>query len=343
MKKKRVAIIFGGKSAEHEVSVKSAKNVLAGLDRDLFIPILIGISKKGNWYQLDEVPEEMVSDEGGQLEITLGSGFFASGLPKPDLLFPVLHGPFGEDGTFQGLAKMIGIPFVGAGVLGSALAMDKVVSKKLLQQEGVRVADFRAFTKKPDPEEIEDSFSYPVFVKPANLGSSVGVSKAENREELVTAVEEAFLYDKKILIEESIFGREVECSVLGNDNPKASVLGEVIPVDYYSYDEKYSNDSQAELKIPAELDPEIEKRVRDIAVRAFKILNCEGMARADFFISEGKIYLNELNTIPGFTDISMYPKLWEVSGLKREDLITELINLALKRHEEELKLKTDYR
>ncbi len=329
-----VAIIFGGKSAEHEVSLRSAKSILNALDSK-FTPILIGISKEGKWFLCDKIPEREVV--GGETEITIMPG---KGLLNADVVFPVLHGPNGEDGTIQGLFRMIDIPFVASGVLGSSVAMDKEVSKILLESKGIPVVDWISFQNEIDIERVEEEFDYPIFVKPANLGSSVGVSKAENRKELVEASDKAFQYDEKIIVERAIDGKELECSVLGNLNPEASVMGEIRPDDFYSYKEKYSNDSNTELLVPADISDELEKKLQKLAVRAFKANMCEGMARVDFLVEDGDVFVNELNTIPGFTNISMYPKLWEESGLNFSTLVTELIQLAMDRYNRKNKLKT---
>ncbi|MGM0438916.1 MAG: D-alanine--D-alanine ligase family protein [Patescibacteria group bacterium] len=339
-----IAIIFGGKSAEHEVSIQSAKNVVKTLDKDKFNPILIGISKSGKWFLLNNVPENEVKEKGELLTIKPGSGkrFLSPKVKSIDAVFPVLHGPNGEDGTIQGLFKMVDIPFVAPGVLGSASAMDKEVSKLLMEAKGIDVADWLTFEEKVDLELVEKKFNYPVFVKPANLGSSVGVSKAKNRKELKVAIKEAFNFDNKILVEEFIDGKELECSVLGNTEPKASKVGEIKPKDFYSYKEKYSDESNTELIIPADINKSLEGEIRKIAIQAFKANMCEGMARVDFLVAKDRIYVNEINTIPGFTKISMYPKLWDESGLKYQDLITKLIELGLQRYEKENKLKTSY-
>ncbi len=334
----KIALIFGGKSAEHEVSLQSAKNILAALD-DRYDPVLIGISRTGKWYHLDKIPQNEVADSSEELSITPGAGSDFL-MEQVDVVFPILHGPFGEDGTMQGLLKMVDIPFVGPSVLGSAVAMDKEMSKNLLKQAGIPVVDFMAFKGVVDLNAVEKKFDYPIFVKPANLGSSVGVSKVFERSELRKAVEEAFKYDKKILVEDAISGRELECSVLGNERPIASRAGEVKPKSFYSYSEKYSDESDTELIIPADLNDYIEKEIKEMAIRSFKALGCEGMARVDFFLTEDEILVNEINTIPGFTKISMYPKLWEVSGINYSSLITELIDLAIKRYERDKSLRS---
>lgn len=263
-----------------------------------------------------------------------------------DVVFPILHGPFGEDGTIQGLLKLANVPFVGASVLGSAVGMDKDVMKRLLREAEIPIGKFLTFKEKDIPtyEEAVKNLGLPLFVKPANMGSSVGVSKVREKKDFDKAVWEAFKYDRKILIEEGIKGREIECSVLGNDNPIASIPGEVIPNhDFYSYEAKYIDKDGATLEIPAKLSNEIIKKIQILTVKTFKTLSCEGLGRIDFFLKEnGDILVNEINTIPGFTSISMYPKLWEASGISYTELIDRLIQLALERFKKEKKLKTSY-
>jgi len=359
MKKIRVGIIFGGKSAEHEVSLRSAKNVYQALDRSKYEPVLIGVSKRGQWLLGDssrlalESGESIKNSDSREIiSIAPESGGEIAPLDNSevsetiDVAFPVLHGPFGEDGTVQGLLKLADIPFVGAGVLGSAVGMDKDVMKRLLRDAGVPVSKFIVLkdTDKADFDSAIKELGLPLFIKPANLGSSVGISKVKNKVEFDEAVALAFQYDTKILLEEFIKGREIECSVLGNDNPTASIPGEIITShDFYSYEAKYLDENGAELKIPADLPPETIKRVQELAVKTFKALCCEGMGRVDLFLEEnGEVYVNEINTIPGFTSISMYPKLWEASGISYAELIDKLIQLALQRFAKEKRLKTSF-
>jgi D-alanine-D-alanine ligase len=261
-----------------------------------------------------------------------------------DVIFPVLHGTYGEDGTVQGLLKLANIPFVGAGVLGSAIGMDKDVMKRLLRDAQIPIGKFLVLQTfdKPNYDQIVSRLGSPFFVKPANAGSSVGVAKVRTKEEFVTSLENAFLYDRKVLVEEFIEGREVECSVLGNDHPIVSLPGEVIPQhDFYSYEAKYLDQEGAQFQIPISLPPGVEAKMQEMAVKAYGALCCEGMARIDFFLKEnGEILVNEINTIPGFTKISMYPKLWVASGLSYSHLLDRLIELALERHEKESRLKT---
>jgi D-alanine-D-alanine ligase len=363
MNKIRVGILFGGKSVEHEVSLQSAKNIIDAIDKDKYEIILIGIDKQGNWhlnssshYLLNENDPKLIklNNSGEQLGLIPGreekqlvniTGSYQA-IGNIDVIFPVIHGTGGEDGTMQGFLKLANIPFVGPGVLGSAVCMDKDVAKRLLRDAGIPVSKFLSYTRvnssKINFSEVKEKLGLPVFIKPANSGSSVGVSKAADAEQFARAVSEAFKFDTKILIEEYVKGREIECSVLGNENPEASVAGEVVAQhDFYSYDAKYIDDNGAVLKIPTDLPDGILPKIQEIAIESFKILGCEGMARVDFFLTEdNRIYVNELNTIPGFTKISMYPKLWEASGLSYSKLIDRLIELALERYEVEKSLKT---
>ncbi len=361
MRKTRVGVIFGGKSAEHEVSLQSARNIISALDRDKYEIVLIGMDKQGRWYLndgsaflLDETNPRLVllNDSSDALALVPGKaenqivGSHGGDTFAIDVAFPVLHGPFGEDGTVQGMLKLANIPFVGASVLGSAVGMDKDVTKRLARDAGIRVARFVTLydIRDADYERIRAELGSVVFVKPANLGSSVGISRAGNCEEFARAVNTAFEYDRKVLVEECIKGREIEVSVLGNEDPIASVPGEIIPRDgFYSYEAKYVDEHGAVLEIPAKLDPALVDELRKTAVKAFRVLCLEGMARVDFFLQDdGTILLNEVNTIPGFTNISMYPKLWEKSGIPYCELLDRLIRLAMERHAGEKRLKTEY-
>ena len=323
MKQKiRVAVLFGGKSAEHEVSIRSAKNVVAALDTSKYEVTEVLISKTERW-----LPSEAF-------------------LQSIDVVFPVLHGPFGEDGTVQGLLKLANVPFVGPSVLGSAVGMDKDVAKRLLRDTGIPVADFLVSTT-TDPvsfKQAKKKLGTPLFIKPANLGSSVGIAKVKTEAEFDTAIKNAFAYDTKVMIEEFIKGREMECAILGNEHPRASVVGEIIPHhEFYSYEAKYIDENGAGLEIPAKISKKIEKKIQDIAIKTFKTLGCEGMSRVDCFLKEnGDIVVNEINTIPGFTSTSMYPKLWEASGIPPKKLVDTLIMLAIDRHKRDARLKTSY-
>ncbi|MFA4915384.1 MAG: D-alanine--D-alanine ligase [Syntrophales bacterium] len=363
-KKLRVGILFGGKSAEHEASLQSAKNIIAAIDRDRYDILLIGIDKEGRW-QIGDSSRPILNPDNPEI-ISLGRGdnylalipgqcdgnLVRVGSQEPveavDVVFPVLHGPFGEDGTVQGFLKLAGIPFVGSSVLGSAVGMDKDVMKRLLREEGIPVCNFKTVYAHERGqliyEQIQTYFGVPFFIKPANLGSSVGVYKVHNADEFTSALYNAFQFDNKVLIEEFVEGREIECAVLGNENPLASVPGEVLPShEFYSYEAKYLDENGAVLDIPANLSEETVHKVKELSIRAFKAICCEGMARVDCFLkNDGTVLVNELNTIPGFTSISMYPKLWEASGIPYKNLIDRLIELALKRHVEERKLRTSY-
>lgn len=363
MKKIRVGIVFGGRSAEHEVSLQSAKNVLEALDRQKYDPVLIGIDREGRW-RLDEQTRNLFESARPLPNLSADSprevALVARGeqsrlldlsgdteLGKLDVVFPVLHGPYGEDGSIQGLCRLANMPCVGAGILGSALGMDKDVMKRLLRDAGIPIARFVTLLRgKPAPgfDALKAELGAPLFVKPANLGSSVGISRVGSEKELRTALESAFEYDSKIVVEECIVGREIECAVLGNADPQASVPGEIVTGgghSFYDYEAKYIDEKGAELRIPAPLDGPVAERVRSLALHAFSVLGCEGMARVDMFVKDtGEVLVNEINTIPGFTRISMYPKLWEASGISYSQLVDRLIALALERHAAERKLKT---
>ena len=344
-----VGLLFGGISGEHEVSLVSAKSVWDHLDRSRYEPIPTAITKSGLWLP----PEESLKGlESGTLEGLLpdqsvvplmGRGMLAvlgpSGPTRElplDVVFPVLHGPGGEDGTIQGLLELSGIPYVGAGVPASSVGMDKALMKALFEHAGIPVCRYRVVLChqwRADPVKMERetlrALGLPCFVKPANLGSSVGISRVTEAEGFPDAMNLAFAHDRKAVVEEAVSGRELECSVLGNDDPAASVPGEIIPCeDFYSYSAKYLNPS--ELRIPAPIDPTTSDKVRDLAIRSFQAIDCRGMARVDFFVrTDGDVVVNEINTIPGFTAISMYPKLWEASGITYPRLLDRLIELAL--------------
>ncbi|MCL2176010.1 MAG: D-alanine--D-alanine ligase [Treponema sp.] len=316
---KKIGILSGGRSAEHEISLLSAKNIFDAIDRTKFDPTLIKIEKDGSW-QMDTVSQF-------------------------DVIFPVLHGPFGEDGTIQGYLKLADIPFVGSDVLGSAVGMDKDVMKRLLRDAQIPIGKFLTFKSHdamPEFDEIKKVLDIPFFIKPANMGSSVGISKVNYERELDAALKEAFQYDTKIIIEEFIPGREIECAVLGNENPIASLPGEIIPThDFYSYDAKYIDEDGAALRIPAKLDEETTKRIQRTAIKVFQTLCCEGISRVDFFLKiNNELIVNEINTMPGFTKVSMYPKMWEASGISYTDLITRLIELAIDRHNKNGQIRT---
>ncbi len=347
----RVGIIFGGQSAEHEVSILSARNVLAALDPARFEAVLIGIDKTGRWLTQDaqkllaggENPR-LVRIESGrpvQLPSPLSEAASSPVTGRIDVIFPVLHGTFGEDGTIQGLFEIAGIPYVGAGVLGSAIGMDKDVMKRLLRDAGVPVADFRTVRRDrfdAEPQRVLDEIAvlgFPLFTKPANAGSSVGIRKVASAAELADAVRYAFEFDSKMLAESAVSGREIELAVLGGTPPTVSVAGEIVVEHsdgFYSYEAKYLDEHGARLELPARISADQLARAQALALRSFEVLECEGMARADMFLrKDGSLLLNEINTIPGFTAISMYPKLWALSGVPPRELVTRLIELALRR------------
>jgi len=390
MQKLRVGVLFGGRSGEHEVSLLSAASVLNAIDKDKYEVVPIGITKDGRWLTAEHaeslltgklvleprnlragdpqnteaaavlargeavvVPPEPVHRQTGLVPFQSDAGPLRRASDRAinvDVIFPVLHGTFGEDGTIQGLLELADIPYVGAGVLGSAAGMDKDIMKSLFIAAGLPIVKHVTILRsdwKKDPKKVETlvgKLKYPVFVKPANLGSSVGISKAHNRKELGPAIEEAARFDRKIVIEQGVGGnkekaREIECSVLGNDDAEASAPGEIVPVkEFYDYDAKYL-DEGSQLIIPAKLSKAETKKVQELAVKAFKAVDCSGLARVDFLMDPKtrKIYLNEINTMPGFTAISMYPKLWAASGLEYSDLIDRLIQLGVERHEDKKK------
>jgi D-alanine-D-alanine ligase len=386
MKKLKVGVLFGGRSGEHEVSLLSAASVLKAMNPEKYEVVPIGITKQGQWLtpahaekllRGEDIPETSGRHlRAGDPQATSSAAVLAKGEavivpPVPnsdslvpfeskaqpadhginvDVIFPVLHGTFGEDGTIQGLLELADIPYVGAGVLGSAAGMDKDVMKRLFASDGLPIVKHVTVLRaqwEGDPKkitrEIEKKLKYPVFVKPANLGSSVGISKAHNRKELGPAMETAASYDRKIIIEQGVGGnkkaRELECSVLGNDEPRASIVGEIVPsAEFYDYNAKYL-DEGSQLIIPAKITKKQMKEVQEMGVRAFQAVDCSGLARVDFLMDPrgGKVYLNEINTMPGFTSISMYPKLWKASGLDYPELIDRLIQLALERHQDKKK------
>lgn len=332
----KLGIIYGGISTEHEVSVISAKSVISNLNKSKYEIQEIYINKEGKWLDKEK---KLIKD-------------IFTYLKSFDVVFPVLHGIGGEDGTIQGLLELLKVPYVGVGVLGSAVGMDKVYSKIVFEKAGILQAKYAYIKKKNDKytyvlenfeelelplkeicKEINKKIEFPMFVKPSNSGSSVGINKAHNIEELEEYIKYAGKFDTKILVEENINAQEVECAVLGNDNPKASAIGEILPADeFYTYDAKYKN-AESKTKIPADISDELSNKIKKLAVKAYKALDCKGLSRVDFFVKKQsqKIYINEINTMPGFTSISMYPKLWEYSGLKYSELLDELIKFALEK------------
>jgi D-alanine-D-alanine ligase len=356
----RVVILFGGRSAEHEVSILSARNVLVALDRSRFEPVLIGIDKQGRWRAQSEKvllgatgdPRLLaLEDDTPTVAVATTPSSIAQVLDHDDVIFPVLHGTYGEDGTVQGLLELADVGYVGAGVLGSAIGMDKDVAKRLLRDAGIPIVDFRVVSAtdlREDPGTAvagAAALGYPVFVKPANAGSSVGVSKVIDPSALEPALRAALTFDRKVLLERGIDAREIEVAVLGNDRPIASVPGEIIVHHrdgFYSYDAKYVDPDGSAWRIPAELPRELAQRVQELAVATFRTLDLAGMARVDFFVERttSEIFVNEVNTIPGFTAISMYPKMWEASGLSATALVSRLIELAIERRDARRGLST---
>ncbi len=367
--KTKVGVIFGGRSGEHEVSLKSAKSVMEALDKNKFEIIPIGIKKDGRWICGDNPLEELSNQVGFRDSNSpiLESNYEVTLFPRPkkglwrvdlsekiadlDVIFPVLHGTYGEDGTLQGLLELADIPYVGSGVIGSALGMDKVLMKKIFLYEGMKVSNFIGINRRKWEKNkskylklIRDELTLPVFIKPANLGSSVGISKVNFEEEIVEAAEIAFKYDSKIVVEENVSGKEVEVSVLGNESPKTSICGEIVPSkEFYDYEAKYLDD-KSELIIPADISSELSDITREIAAKAFVALDAKGLARIDFFVNPDtdEVYINEINTMPGFTEISMYPKLWENTGISYQDLLTQVVELAFSVYEDKRRNKTDF-
>ncbi|MGB5873945.1 MAG: D-alanine--D-alanine ligase family protein [Bacteroidota bacterium] len=362
-KRIRIGIVFGGRSGEHEVSLASAASVIQALDPERFSVVLIGITREGRWISSpDALLKLMDRRADNEVERVLLPEPHRQGLIevgrseeeplKVDVVFPLVHGTLGEDGSLQGLLEMADVPYVGAGVLASAVGLDKVLQKQIFGRARLPIALHSWFTAAEWKlrqlsviRRVEASLIYPVFVKPANTGSSVGISKARDRRELRAAVGIALEYDRKVIVEQAIRGaKEIECSVLGNDDPVASVLGEIIPSnEFYDYDAKYVDGKSTSI-VPAELPKRVTKRIRELAVQAFRAVDCAGMARVDFFVTRGRnrIVLNELNTLPGFTLISMYPKLWEASGIPYHELLERLVELAFERHREKGTLKRSF-
>jgi len=366
-RKLKLAVIFGGRSGEHDVSMMSSSSVLSVLDRQKYEIVQIGIDCNGSWWSGENVLEAMQKGDFNDLyrvfllpepqnpilyqRSIVGKQEIIVPLTVLDAVFPVLHGTFGEDGTLQGFFEMADIAYVGAGVLGSSLGMDKGVFKNIMRANHIPVADWIICTRKEIEADIDAVITkaekiavYPLFVKPANLGSSVGISKAKNRSDLIEGLMDAARYDRRILIERGINAREIEVSVLGNESARVSIPGEIIPSEeFYSYNAKYLSGT-SKLLIPAPLSGELTAKVQELALRTYQAIDCAGMARVDFLLDKEKeeLFLNEVNTIPGFTSISMYPKLWEASGLSYPDLIDELVNLALERKKERNKSKRTY-
>jgi len=352
MAKTKVAVLYGGRSVEHGVSINSARNIFEFIDKQLFEPFAIGISQKGTWYLTEEVSKDIERGEALQLTLDAQNASFSTSNRwiKPDVVFPVLHGTDGEDGSIQGLLKAMEMPTVGTGVLGSALSMNKVVAKRLLNEAGLPVTRFRSASFEErhtlDFAELQKTFGLPFMVKAASLGSSVGVSKVKSEHDFITAVEEAFEYDSELLIEEYIKGREIECAILGNSPAEASLPGEIVinpKYEFYTFDAKYVDGEAVQIKVPATLDEPVAQKIRELSLRAFTNLHGEDFARVDLFLAEdGRIYINEINTIPGFTNSSMYPMMWKERGISFTELITRLIHLALERYQAANRVKRDF-
>lgn len=356
-KKLNVAVLFGGKSQEHEVSLMSATNIINAMDKNKYNIYKIGITKQGKWMVYNGSTDKIM-DGSWEKEIEVDTESYCqddetlfsrtiksiSNIEKLDVVFPVLHGPYGEDGTVQGLLEVLDVPYVGCGVMGSAIGMDKQFSKLLFEKFGIPIGNYKVYYKhningclQNVVMDIEKNFTYPFFIKPANMGSSVGISKAHDRCQLIQALIEACKYDRKIIIEEFIDGRELECSVLGNNDPVFMGVGEILPShEFYDYEAKYFDGDNSKLLIPAQISDKKLQEIKELSLKAFKAVDCCGMARIDLFMEKDtcNLYINEINTIPGFTRISMYPKLCENAGLKYNELIDKLIDLAIERYKE---------
>lgn len=356
MMKLNIGLIFGGQSGEHEVSLASSSSIYKFMDKEKYNIYTIGITKDGRWLYYEGIQENIqngkwIEEARENVEINLipvgnkeiGLKFEDGKIVKLDVLFPVLHGPYGEDGTIQGLFEISGIPYVGCGVLASSVGMDKLICKKVFSQANLPQVEYTyttkwEFNKNKDEEitKIESNLNYPIFVKPANLGSSVGISKANNREELINGIEEALKYDKRIVLEQGVNAKEIEVAVLGNEEVYASIPGEIVPAkEFYDYEDKYINGA-SKIIIPAPVDEDILGEIRKMAIEAFKSIDGSGLSRVDFFVEKNtnKIYINEINTMPGFTNISMYPKMWESTNLSYPKLIDKLIELAIENSKE---------
>jgi D-alanine-D-alanine ligase len=364
-KKLRVGVIFGGRSGEHEVSLRSAESVINAMDKSKYEIVPIGITNQGRWLMSANaaalLPDAVMSSNSHQQVAIIGDPT-RQGLTRLDeqerissepldAVFPVLHGTYGEDGTIQGLLEMAGVPYVGCGVVASASGMDKVIMKQLFERAGLTLIEYDWFLRSTWEEKptavmsrISRALGFPVFVKPANLGSSVGISKAANRNELSDAIDDAARYDRKVIVERAVNGREIEVSILGNEHPIASLPGEIITGhEFYDYEDKYV-DTTSRTEVPAKLPKKLIERIQREAVRAFQAIDGSGLARVDFFVERGtnRVIINEINTMPGFTSISMYPKLWEASGISYSELIDRLIELAIERHADKSRNLTSY-
>lgn len=353
MMKQKVAILFGGRSVEHGVSINSARNIFEYIDRDRYDPVLFGISPRGTWFLNTTVSKEIESGEPLSLSLDATKPVWMAGETAItiDVAFPVLHGTDGEDGSIQGIFKAMSVPMVGTGVLGSSVSMNKLTAKRLLQKANIPVSPFLSFPYSEKNslsfEDIEKALGLPFMVKATSLGSSVGISKVKSKDDFLPAVDAAFRYDNEILAEKYIKGREIECAVLGNDPPEASLPGEIVISDryeFYTFDAKYVDNTAVRIEVPARLEPAKQDEIRKLSVRAFEALHCEDFARVDLFLAgDGNIYINEINTIPGFTNSSMYPMMWKERGISFTELITRLIDIAVKRNKGSQRIERDFK
>ncbi|MDH5380094.1 MAG: D-alanine--D-alanine ligase [Cyclobacteriaceae bacterium] len=351
MNKKNIIIVYGGKSVEHSVSINSAKNVYQYIDKSLFNAICIGVSRNGAWYLTQDITSNITSGKPVEIVLAPTIQFHVDGNPlKVDMIFPLIHGTNGEDGSIQGLFQVMDIPFVGCGVLGSAVNMSKLTTKKILKESGIPVIKFLYFQKNEGDsivfEEIEKELGLPFIVKAANLGSSVGISKVNEKKDFEPAIDLAFKYDQQLLIEKFVTAREVECAVLGNHTPEASNPGEIVISDqyaFYDFKAKYVDETAVKIEVPAQIEPEIINRIKSLCEKAYIVLECEDYARVDLFLTnKGDIFINEINSIPGFTNASMFPMMWKEKGISFTQLITKLINIAFDRYEFKKDINTDY-
>jgi D-alanine-D-alanine ligase len=352
MERKKVAILYGGRSVEHGVSVNSARNIFEYIDRKRFEPLPIGISPSGAWFLTTSVSRDIEAGKPLSLQLdAVNPRWIADGTPlKFDILFPVLHGTDGEDGSVQGMIQAVDLPFVGTGVLGSSVSMNKLTAKRLLTQAGLPVADYMAYSndqrKSISFDQVVSRLGLPFMVKATSLGSSVGVSKVKTNNDFERALDEAFAYGDDLLIERYIKGREIECAILGNDPPEASLPGEIVissKYEFYTFDAKYVDSEAVKIEVPAKLKPAIVERVREVSVRAFKALHCQDFARVDLFLKdEEEVFINEINTIPGFTNSSMFPMMWKERGISFTELISRLVDLAQVRYDKSKRIERGF-
>lgn len=355
VKKRRIGLLYGGRSVEHEISIRSARNVFQYIDKALFTPVLIGITKTGCWYLVSDIDEPI--NEGEPLNLSLGHSTDTfqtvtgrSGTGKLDGIFPVLHGTDGEDGSIQGMLQAVDVAFAGSGVLGSAVAMDKLISKKILTEAGIPTSKFLTLSpanlRDLTFEDVVETLGLPFMVKPSSLGSSVGVAKVKSRQEYAVALEESLHYDQSLILEQYISGRELECAILGNTPAKASDPGEIIinpRYEFYTYHAKYEDPQAVEIKIPAKIDASVAARIKELSLRSYQALGCQDFARVDLFLDgEGEIFINEINTIPGFTNSSMFPSLWKQHGISYPQLITQILDMAFERYQARKSLDREY-